>query len=91
MFDVMQNTVLGPLVREQIEIGIKAGLGESVGKEAKRVAIAVMCRRRVEQRYGPLPIWAEIRIIEAAAEKLIEWAVARDESESLESLIGLED
>ena len=50
-----------------------------------------MCRRRVEQRYGPLPIWAEIRIIEAAAEKLIEWAVARDESESLESLIGLED
>ena len=35
MFDVMQNTVLGPLVREQIEIGIKAGLAESVRQEAK--------------------------------------------------------
>ncbi len=91
MIDVMQNKVLGPLVREQIRLGIEAGLVAAAREKSRRAAIAVLCRLLVEQRFGPLPFWAEIRIAEATPEMHIEWSLARDESESLEALIGLED
>ncbi len=90
MIDVMQNKVLGPLVREQIEAGIKAGLVRHERLEAGRVALTIVFRRLAERRYGPLPFWAEVRIAGASAEMLIGRAVALDDSESLESLIGFE-
>ncbi len=74
--------MLGPLVREQIEAGIKAG-SEKERQEGRQEAL----RQLAEKRYGPLPAWAEARIAAGSAENIKEWSLALYDTNSLELLL----
>ena len=81
MIDILQNKVLGPLVLEQIELGLQAA-SESVRQEGLRL---LFCRL-AEKRFGPLPAWAQVSLANASPETLIQWTLALNEADSLEAL-----
>ncbi len=82
MIDVMQNKVLGPLVREQIEAGHKASL-----EMGRQEGFRSLFRQLAEQRYGPLPAWAADCIAAGSAENIKEWSLALNDTNSLELLL----
>ncbi len=93
MIDILQNKVLGPLVLEQIEIGVQAGVEKGLHvarqealQEGRQEASRALSRRLIEKRFGPLPVWAQARIAEATSETLTGWALALDEADSLEAV-----
>ncbi len=86
MIDVMQNKVLGPLVREQIEAGHKASL-EMGRQEGRQEGFRSLFRQLVEQRFGPLPAWAADCIAAGSAENIKEWSLALYDTNSLELLL----
>ena len=90
MIDVMQNEVLGPLIREQLEAGHKASV-ELGRQEGQQEGFRSLFRELVENRYGPLPAWAEARIAGGSAETIREWSHALFDTNSLEFLLRAKD
>lgn len=85
MIDILQNKVLGPLVLEQIELGLQAA-SESVRQEGRQEGLRLLFCRLAEKRFGPLPAWAQVSLANASPETLIQWTLALNEADSLEAL-----
>ena len=89
MIDILQNKVLGPLVLEQIELGLQAA-SESVRQkgrqEGRQEGLRFLFCRLAEKRFGPLPAWSQASLANASPETLTEWTLALNEADSLEAL-----
>ena len=69
MIDLMENKVLGPLIRQQFEKGEEKGRSE--GRQEGRVDFI---QEQLTEKFGSLPDWARQRLLAASAEDLHIWA-----------------
>ena len=65
MINVMENKVLGPLIRQQFEQGEQKGRSE--GKQD-------LLQEQLTEKFGSLPVWALHRLQAASPEDLKIWA-----------------
>ena len=61
MIDVMENKVLGPLIRQQFEQGEQKGRseGKQVGRQVGRQDLL---QEQLTEKFGSLPVWVLQRL-----------------------------
>ena len=64
MINVMENKVLGPMMRQKFEQGLQKGLEQGQQK---------MLRHQLTDKFGPLPAWAIQRLQSAPHSQLHAW------------------
>ncbi len=69
MINLMENKVLGPLIRQQFEQGEQKGRSE--GRQEGRQDLLL---EQLTEKFGPLPVWAMKRLEAASSEDLHTWA-----------------
>jgi hypothetical protein len=73
--DIMDHAVLGPKIREGMEIG--RALGE------RQIVL-----RQAEKRFGPVPVWAKQRMAAMSTAEIEDIALRLMDVASLEELLG---
>jgi hypothetical protein len=76
--DIMENTVLGPRIRQGMEEGRQQGLREG--------ELAIL-RRLIEKRFGAIPTWAEEKLTSRPTADLEDLSVRVQDAQSLEDLL----
>ncbi len=76
--DIMDNPLIGPRIREGIEIGRREGR-----KEGERALML----RQVEKRFGAIPEWAQQKIDAMSSTDLEDAALRLLDAASLEELL----
>ena len=81
MINLMENKVLGPLIRQQFEQGEQKGRseGEQKGRsegrqEGRQKGRQDLLLEQLTEKFGPLPVWAMKRLEAASSEDLHTWA-----------------
>ena len=69
VINLMENKVLGPLIRQQFEQGEQKGRSE--GRQEGRQDLL---QEQLTEKFGPLPLWARQRLQGASTEELQTWA-----------------
>lgn len=86
------GVVLDPMEDEYLRDLYERGLeeGKEAGKEAGREEGAVgLLRMFLQERFGPLPEWAEVKITHAASDRLLRWTTRTGNALTLQQ--ALED
>jgi len=63
--DIMDHSVLGPVLRQGREEGLKEGLKEGREDMGRRIS-----RRSIARRFGTVPVWVEARLASLSADEL---------------------
>lgn len=90
MINVMENKVLGPLIRQQFEEGERKGRteGQQLGRlEGKLEGRLDLLQEQLTEKFGSLPAWALQRLHAASAEELHSWAKRVLRSTTLEDTL----
>ena len=77
MINLMENKVLGPLIRQQFEQGEQKGRseGEQKGRsEGRQEGRQDLLLEQLTEKFGSLPVWALKRLESASSENLHAWA-----------------
>ena len=77
MIDVMENKVLGPMIRQQFELGEQKGRseGREEGKQdGREEGKQDLLREQLTEKFGSLPVWALQRMQAASDQDLHIWA-----------------
>lgn len=95
MIDLMENKVLGPMIRKGLQQGLEQGLeqglreGREEGRaEGLRRGMQTMLRDTLDLRFGRLPVGAIQRLEDASVEQLRDWNRRAAEASSLQELLG---
>ena len=86
------GVVLDPMEDEYLRDLYERGLeeGKEAGREAGREEGAVgLLRMFLQERFGPLPEWAEVKITHAASDRLLRWTTRTGNALTLQQ--ALED
>ena len=73
MINLMENKVLGPLIRQQFEQGEQKGRSEG-RQEGRQKGRQDLLLEQLTEKFGPLPVWAMKRLEAASSEDLHTWA-----------------
>lgn len=83
--DILENEVLG----REYKRGFEAGRREAFREIGFREGVLRMLQLIIEQRFGPIPRWAEDRLSGASIEQLVDDLAARvQNAASLEELLA---
>ena len=91
-FDIMDNEVLGPLIRRGLKQGLEQGLeqgreqGIDMGRE---LGMKQMLRSQVAERFGTVPSWVEEKLSAASVTQINAYAMKLLGAGSLEDLFRL--
>jgi predicted transposase YdaD len=67
--DIMDHRVIGPAIRQGIKEGMEQGLEKGLEK-GRHEEVMLILRRLMAKRFGPLPAWAEERLINLSIAEL---------------------
>ena len=73
MINLMENKVLGPLIRQRFEEGEQKGRSEG-RQEGRQKGRQDLLLEQLTEKFGPLPVWAMKRLEAASSEDLHTWA-----------------
>jgi len=98
MINVMENKVLGPILQQRFEEGFIEGFiegfeeGHNQGfkldlEQVRKRGQQVLLQNMLTEKFGPLPAWAEQRVLAAATSDLHRWASLILQSSDLEDTL----
>jgi hypothetical protein len=79
--DILENRVLGREFKRGLEEGVQQGLQQGVHQGE-----LILLRRLIEERFGPIPQWAEDRLAASSAAELEELGVRVLKAKTIEEL-----
>lgn len=79
MIDLMENKVLGPAIRQGMELGRAEGRVEGMRE---------ILSEQLADRFGKIPAWAEAKLAAASHETLKAWSLRVHRAESLDDLLA---
>ncbi len=83
MIDLMENKVLGPAIRQGLEMGRVEGWVESRVEGMREIL-----SEQLADRFGKVPAWAEAKLAAASDEALKAWSLRVHRAESLDDLLA---